>query len=198
MLREIAVDAFNFQTPTLSPLSLNKSSLSPGTSIFGRPNPKSNTKSNTKSNPKSNPMILDYAGGSPISKALENHHYALARGLLIRALRMGFLTYPEQTSVLFPAMSAACRKGDIPGFDILADYLTVWNIQDEEGKSLLHIATLEGQQEIVSSLLFRPSLDLSLCDNEGHTAFDVAVLKGYQELEEILRKEEGARKRNRS
>jgi ankyrin repeat protein len=134
------------------------------------------------------PMVTDHTGNSPLSMALKNHNYELARGLLVRAQRRGFVTAESEGLNIHNYLYETCRTGNTRAFDVLADFTDNWNFYDNDRRTLLHVAAANGHQEIVSRLLLRPCLDLEWKDREGQTALEVAVLKQHHTVTTILEK----------
>jgi ankyrin repeat protein len=69
------------------------------------------------------------------------------------------------------------------------------NLQNEEGKTLLHVACDDGYTFLLE-LLLEYGADPNVEDNEGDTPIDYAIFKGYKEYVPIL-KEHGAAVRDR-
>ncbi|KFZ19928.1 hypothetical protein V501_00400 [Pseudogymnoascus sp. VKM F-4519 (FW-2642)] len=134
------------------------------------------------------PMVTDHTGKSPLSMALKNHNYELARGLLVRAQRRGFVTAESEGLNIHNYLYETCRTGNTRAFDVLADFTDNWNFYDNDRRTLMHVAAANGHQEIVSRLLLRPCLDLEWKDREGQTALEVAVLKQHHTVTNILEK----------
>ena len=57
---------------------------------------------------------------------------------------------------------------------------------NKDGQTLLHIASTEGQIDVVRSLIRQPEIDFSLRDNQGMTALDYARQNNHQDIVEIL------------
>ncbi|PMD52221.1 uncharacterized protein K444DRAFT_621365 [Hyaloscypha bicolor E] len=143
------------------------------------------------------PMISDHAGRSPLSIALENHHYEIARGLLVRAQRRGFVTAATKGLSVHNYLYNACQTGNARAFDILADFTTNWNFQDDDRRTLMHVAAANGHQEIVFRLVLRTCLNLDWTDKEGLTALELAVLNQHQNIAKILREKGTTDSKNR-
>lgn len=59
------------------------------------------------------------------------------------------------------------------------------NLQNEDGKSLLHVACIDGYSGLLESLL-ESGADPNIEDNEGDTPLDYAAFANYKEIQEIL------------
>ena len=117
---------------------------------------------------------LDHSGSSPLSIAMEKQDETMFWKVWDRSKRLGILAKDCEIAL----MQHICKAIQSPFFDIVADRFNEWQALDEDGRSLMHLAVLTGNQEIALKLLYRTTQNLNVKDREGLTALDIALQNG--------------------
>eukprot|EP00607_Mallomonas_marina_P002706 CAMPEP_0182438426 /NCGR_PEP_ID=MMETSP1167-20130531/85765_1 /TAXON_ID=2988 /ORGANISM="Mallomonas Sp, Strain CCMP3275" /LENGTH=1237 /DNA_ID=CAMNT_0024631793 /DNA_START=216 /DNA_END=3929 /DNA_ORIENTATION=- len=95
----------------------------------------------------------------------------------------------------FAICFARVQAGDVPGLVHEIVKLHVNTIMDDEGRSLLHKACIEGHFEMVRYLSEVGEADFSLIDNYGSTALFYATQKGHIKIVEYMKNRSDAGRR---
>ncbi|MBS4164674.1 Uncharacterized protein PRO82_002005 [Candidatus Protochlamydia amoebophila] len=83
----------------------------------------------------------------------------------------------------------AVFRGNLEIIKLLLEFSTDLheiNAEDENGMTILHLATRDLHLEMMELLLSQEKIDLEIQDNRGHTPLDIAIESGYYEGIKLL------------
>ena len=120
------------------------------------------------------PNVVDRWGRGPIEEAIKNGHSTIVQ---ILAQKGGRLEREPSIALL----TEATQKGNIPLLERLWLAQVPINTQDSDLRSILHLAVLYGQLDMVR-VLHQRGASLVLQDKWGKTAQDIAEEQGHTDI----------------